>query len=130
MPILMFVAWLAFITALPSLAWSEDDPLHIGHTHEGAVGKFYQTWNTPPNRTMSCCNKEDCRPILEMKRAGVHGATWQVLLNVGDGRLQWYPVYDDVWEDAQTDPRESPDGRGHACVYYGEVRCAVRAAGL
>jgi hypothetical protein len=103
------------------------------HSHDGAVGEFYQTWERPDNtaysrgRNGSCCNKTDCRPVVAMRRASGGRATWEVRLREPDGRLSdWYRVPDVIWEDQQDDPRESPDGHAHACVRYGAVICAVR----
>lgn len=129
-------------------AKGEEDPLHVGHTHQGDAGKFYQSWHRPDyrdqsgKRYQSCCGQQDCRPILEMRKhpgsrlwipqvADYVPATWEVLISVPyDGRPQWVAVPDKLWEDNQPDPRESPDERGHVCVIYsGYIICAVRASG-
>lgn len=106
-----------------------DDPAYA-HTHEGAVGEFYKSWLVPDGqgnrRGGSCCNKTDCRPVVHMRRGG-GGA--QVQLQEPDGSLSgWYTVPNNRWEDQQPDPRESPDGRSHACVRAGMVICAVRGS--
>ena len=104
------------------------------HSHEDAVGKFYQNWQIPSSgwnngkRGGSCCNRTDCRPVVNMRRGG--GGT-QVQMQERDGSLShWYTVPDDRWEDQQPDPRESPDGRSHACVRTGIVICAVRGGDI
>ena len=105
------------------------------HTHDGGVGNFYQSWQIPGvlgvyggNRGGSCCNKMDCRPIVGMRHSG--GGT-QIQMQEPDGKLSgWYTVPDKKWEDQQADPRESPDGRSHACVRNGAVICAVRGGDI
>jgi hypothetical protein len=122
------------LVLLSSLLLLSGSALAQDHTHDGAVGKFYQTWQIPDpsgfysgKRVGSCCNKMDCRPVVEMRRADFGGAAWEVQLLEPDGRLSpWYRVPDAKWEDQQADPRESPDGQSHACVRNGVVICAVR----
>jgi hypothetical protein len=132
--VLLFLGWSAFA--------------QTGHTHEGEVGKFYQSWRQPlnrdgyGNRTVPCCGGQDCRPILEMRKNEngqiaypsnrVFPSQWKILIKVPyDNVPMWVAVPDAVWEDNQPDPRDSPDGRGHACLTYsGYITCAVRAPGL
>jgi len=104
------------------------------HTHEGEVGEFYKTWKQPDLflglRIASCCGNADCRPILAFRKSQNPYATWEVeVQDLNERQTQWYMVPNRIWEDAQNDPRESPDGRGHACINQGRVICAVRASG-
>ncbi len=105
------------------------------HTHEGAVGNFYKTWRQPDlvnlgSRYVSCCGEADCRPIYDFKKTGAPYGAWAIRVINNDLTIsQWYTVSDRVWEDQTPDPRESPDGRGHACINAGRVVCAVRASG-
>jgi hypothetical protein len=133
MPILWFVCWVALWQGLYTLAATAQ------HTHEGAIGEFYQTWKRPYDvcvgftfplfgpgcgrRTQGCCDKTHCQPISEMRR---RGDGFEV--RVKDSPA-WFPVRNDRWEDAQPDPRESPDGQNHVCIFHGEVICAVRGSG-
>lgn len=136
--ILVVVLVIAALWAV--MAMAQDDPLHTGHTHQGDVGQFYQTWPRPLDRSSSCCGNQDCRPILQMRKhpggklafnSQIADATWEVLIYVPwDRQPEWMAVADMIWEDARPDPRESPDGHSHACVTYsGYVICAVRASG-
>ena len=103
------------------------------HTHEGAVGKFYETWRAPAQRHLAhrevgCCNNLDCRPVLELRKRRGDGLT-EVLVQMAPAfPPAWYPVPAGIWEDNQEDPRESPDGRAHVCIRSGQVVCAVRAS--
>ncbi|SRR6266576_4774444 len=107
--------------------YDEDyDPHGSGHTHKGAVGKFYQTWNRPEDRTKNCCGVADCRPILAIHKLG--NGSFDIEVN-DYGVVKRFRVPDDIWEDSQSDPRESPDERSHACIEKGKVICAVRAGG-
>jgi hypothetical protein len=128
MPILMFVAWMAILSAWPTAFGQE-----IGHTHAGAVGHFYQTWLSPEDRKSTgerlkgCCNNVDCASIIATRRANRRdGILWEVQSGLEPG--VWYLVPNWIWEDGQGDPRESPDGRGHVCIMGGRVICAVRAS--
>ena len=31
-----------------------------GHSHDDEVGRFYETWRKPDNRSQSCCSQQDC----------------------------------------------------------------------
>ena len=93
-----------------------------GHTHEGAVGKFYQEWMQPDNRSVSCCHDKDCAPAQSR------------LVN---GRWQARNSDDEEWLDIPTrkieTERDSPDGRSHLCKlqsHHGTfVYCFLPAAG-
>lgn len=72
------------------------------HTHEGAVGKFYQSWMMPDAPRTSCCHDQDCAPTAsrfvnnrwEAERNGI-----------------WIPIPSGKVEQE----RDSPDGRSHLC---------------
>ena len=74
------------------------------HTHEGAVGKFYQEWMQPDNRSVSCCHEQDCAPAQS---------------RIVNGRWQARNSDDEEWLDIPTrkieTERDSPDGRSHLC---------------
>jgi hypothetical protein len=76
-----------------------------GHTHDGAVGKFYQTWMMPDNRAISCCHKEDCSPA-ESKFENGH---WMARKVGTKGEFSPVPEHKIERE------RDSPDGRSHLC---------------
>jgi len=89
------------------------------HSHppqdEALHDKFYSTWMRPvkfglnTRRTISCCSKLDCYPA-EVKR---EGGTWFVKQRETGN---WVVVPDEIIEQNQPDPRESPDGRAHVCL--------------
>lgn len=93
-----------------------------GHTHEGAVGKFYQSWMQPDNRSMSCCHDKDCAPAQSKMVNGT-----------------WYSRHtdDEEWVEIPTRKiereRDSPDGRSHLCKFNAMggsyVYCFLPAAG-
>jgi hypothetical protein len=76
-----------------------------GHTHEGAVGRFYQSWMMPDNRNISCCHDEDCKPA-QSRRLNGH---WQARHSDAD---QWSDIPDLKIETE----RDSPDGQSHLCA--------------
>lgn len=82
-------------------AKSEEQP---GHTHEGAVGKFYQSWMMPDNRSISCCHEQDCAPAQS---------------RMVDGHWQARNSDDEEWADIPDRKierdRDSPDGQSHLC---------------
>jgi len=97
-----------------------------GHTHEGAIGHFYQSWMMPSNRAISCCHEQDCSPAEAYQKNG-----------------QWFArKQHDLGEFTPIDPqkvetdRDSPDGRSHLCGRrYGfnnnnfSVFCFIAGAG-
>jgi hypothetical protein len=121
LPALGFLAW----GILPANS-------QTGHTHEGDVGAFYQSWMIPGSRGHSCCNLTHCRPVLDMRESVAHPeiGRWEVLVSNGSSQQFWYPVPDKIWEDRWPDARQSPDGKPHVCVINGNVVCAVRTPGL
>jgi hypothetical protein len=92
-----------------------------GHTHEGAVGEFYQTWKMPDRPTVSCCNDKDCGPAASRFIKG----HWQAQEPEGE----WVDIPDEKVEQN----RDSPDGRSHLCgrrLYQGfTVFCFARGGG-
>lgn len=77
---------------------------HRGHTHAGEVGKFYQSWMRPDNRSISCCHDKDCAPAQSKLVSG-----------------SWYARNSDAEEWVQVPSsriehdRDSPDGQSHLC---------------
>lgn len=92
-----------------------------GHTHEGALGKYYSTWMMPDNPAVSCCSNQDCSPAASKFENG-----------------KWYAERDGIWhaipENKIERERDSPDGRSHLCGrigYSGQFTpfCFVRGNG-
>ena len=92
-----------------------------GHTHEGAVGRFYQSWKMPDAPKISCCSNEDCGPVASR----VVDGKWQA--KVGD---DWITIPDYKIEQ----DKDSPDGMSHLCgrrSAFGDfsVFCFIRGSG-
>ncbi len=96
--------YLAPLLVALSILMSLPAPAQEGHTHEGAVGKFYQTWTMPDSPRTSCCHDEDCFPSQSKFEDG-----------------SWYgrKTDDDAWTKIPANKieqnRDSPDGRSHMC---------------
>jgi hypothetical protein len=94
-------------------AYSQDIHQHEGTTSE--VDKFYSQWLRPigneynERRTMGCCNKVDCYQA----RVKNVGGTWFVQQRETG---IWRAVPDNIVEQNQPDPEESPDGMAHVCM--------------
>lgn len=93
-----------------------------GHTHEGAVGRFYSTWMMPDSPQTSCCHSQDCSPAASR----FVGNRWEAQRPNGI----WVVVPPGKIEQN----RDSPDGRSHLCGrqgYSGEyqVFCFLPAGG-
>jgi hypothetical protein len=92
-----------------------------GHTHEGAVGNFYQTWNMPDRPTISCCSDQDCGPAASRLING----KWEAQEPEG----AWIEIPEEKIENW----RDSPDGRSHLCgrklLTEFAVYCFVRGSG-
>lgn len=93
------------------------------HQHHGAVGRFYESWMMPDNRSVSCCNRSDCNAAESKFENG----KWMAR-QVGDtGSFTSIPPHKVEHE------RDSPDGRSHLCGRrsLGEftVFCYLPAAG-
>lgn len=94
------------------------------HEHNSDTGKFYQTWQQPPNRTVSCCNNQDCEAVDHVRR-------WNGQLQMqrkSDG--QWLTIPPERLESNHDDARDSPDGRSHMCSRFDNVYCAVLGSGI
>jgi hypothetical protein len=91
------------------------------HSHEGTVGKFYETWMMPDAPKTSCCHGEDCAPAASR----FVGGKWQAQ----DPSGVWVEI--PAYKIEQN--RDSPDGRSHLCgrkVWSGfAVFCFVRGGG-
>lgn len=74
------------------------------HEHQSLHGRFYQTWNMPDNRAVSCCHNEDCKPAEVRFEKG----RW-LARQVGDTNFTPIPPHK-IEHD-----RDSPDGRSHLC---------------
>ncbi len=74
----------------------------IGHTHEGDVGRFYQSWMMPDSPKTSCCHDQDCSPAASR----IVDGHWEAQR---DGA--WYSI--PAYKIEQN--RDSPDGRSHLC---------------
>ncbi len=129
MRMMLFAAiWLAIFGSI-SRAQEHQHPPQDSDIHE----RFYKDWRMPNGgqaRTQSCCNKQDCYPTAFK----LVGGTWFARRRE-DGKWMAVPV--SKLENEQTDPRESPDGRGHICaappVPNGDtysIFCAVLGAGI
>lgn len=106
--------------------------LHVhkdGTTYEGKLGEFYATWKTLPLRVGSCCNENDCAPVTLYRKDGHWWAVGHKLhpepVLIPDAKIE---------QNATSQiPRESPDGRSHACLTANEygviVYCAVLGSG-
>lgn len=122
---------LVVLVALASWAWG-----HEGLSPE--VDRFYSTWFSPRpygapenRRTASCCNHTDCKAVRVRFHEGKEQVWWEPW-------QKWVDVPADVIEQDQPDPRDSPDGQNHACIYEfpgggstypPDFRCYTRGTG-
>jgi hypothetical protein len=93
---------------------------------DSKVAKFYDTWRRPPERLVSCCNREDCYDA--QIRRGPNGLEY---LHKWSGT--WAALPESVIESNQPDPHDSPNTTNHVCAnkhYPLHVYCAVLGAGL
>jgi hypothetical protein len=108
------------------------------HEHMSPAGKFYESWNIPPERKSSCCSDQDCYSTLFRVRGGHYEYLSRRLIGFADQgwpretvedalkRGEWGGIPDEKLEANQADPRESPDGMNHVCVLSsGYVLCAA-----
>jgi hypothetical protein len=123
--------------------------------HQAIHEQFYADWmRLDQNPTSSCCNKQDCFPTMMMQHTD---GKWYALRQHRARELEqavargenptvppityadWVLVPEHVIEQnaAREDlpakkitrePRESPDGRSHACIVGDTVYCAVIGA--
>lgn len=68
--------------------------------------KFYNTWQQPQNRAVSCCHDEDCSPAESKFENG----RW-LARKVSEPDAEFTPVPPERIEQE----RDSPDGRSHLC---------------
>jgi hypothetical protein len=106
---------LAFTAAQASRARADEHqhPPQDVPIHE----QFYSTWMRPDQPDKSCCNRRDCAPVTQVRRADNR---WQALR---DG--EWLTIPPEKIEHN----RDSPDGRSHLCAIGGTVLCFVLGAG-
>lgn len=102
------------------------------HGAMGAAGEFYSKWLRPKgdfvgvtHRGYSCCSRSDCSPVIELETRD--GQVWARVELAPD---TWYRVPRSIIESNQIDPRETPDGRAHACIIAGIVACYVEGGGV
>jgi hypothetical protein len=117
--VLLLIAYAAGMLIASRSARSEQ-----GHTHDGAAGRFYQTWMQPDAPWVLCCHDEDCAPAQSRFVDGHWEARW----NETD---PWVVIPAAKVEQ----DRETPDGRSHMCgrrARTGEmyVFCFVRGGGV
>lgn len=84
-----------------ALAQQSHHPSQDQAIHE----RFYSTWMMPDNRSVSCCDNQDCSPA----ESRIENGEW-VARKVGRND-SWTVVPP---EKVERD-RESPDGRSHLC---------------
>lgn len=103
-------------------------------SEERQVYEFYARWMRPKgrfegmtHRAASCCNKTDCFPVEEIRKVA---GTYFVRVRTPNGLSPEYKVDASIIEANQRDPRESPDGRSHACIIGGMVVCFVEGSGI
>ncbi len=92
---------------------------------EARVFQFYATWMRPPERSMSCCNMQDCHTV-QVKRTG---GEWYFLDAIDQQPPAWRQIPPGRLEQNVSDPRESPDGESHVCFNRMYVLCAVLGSG-
>lgn len=108
-PVIPLRAWiipiLAALTLVLTGVYAKAAELH-DHTHEGPVGRFYQSWMMPDNRAVSCCHDQDCAPA----EAKMENGRWfaRHMGTAGD----FTPIPRSKIEQ----DRDSPDGRNHLCA--------------
>ncbi len=120
LPVLLLVTVSLLLTTV--VATSHD--IHAAKSPEEArVFHFYATWMRPPERSMSCCNMQDCHTV-EVKR---ESGRWFFMDKYYF--RDWREIPSDRLEQNYSDPRESPDGSSHVCFNSGYVLCAVLGSG-
>ncbi len=125
-----WVRWLFPIVLIALLLLSagvatSHDPGTAKSPEEARVFYFYQTWYRIPERTMSCCNVNDCH-VAEIKQRDGH---WFFLDRITRLAPVWREIPPDRLEQNASDPRESPDGSSHVCFNAMYVLCAVLGSG-
>ncbi len=116
MRLTLLLLWLAYAPAYAH------DASMATNAEEARVYSFYRTWMRPPDRKMSCCGNEDCHPV-DVRQENGHWAFFDKLQGL------WRRIPDDRLESNVAGPRESPDGRNHACYNTMYVLCVVLGSG-
>ncbi len=109
---------LAFLLALTTAALAQEHK-HGAEIITGDTGKFYEGWMRPDMPEYSCCNKNDCAPVSEVKRVGSQWAARRK----SDGK--WLVIPPEKVEEN----RDSPDGQSHMCSVGTTVLCFIAGAG-
>lgn len=92
---------------------------HPNATYFGATAKFYETWMRPDMPTSSCCNKQDCDAVEQVRQ---HNGQWEAK---PQGSNAWISIPPEKVELN----RDSPDGRSHLCRAGSTVFCFIAGAG-
>lgn len=112
---LAMFAWLLLV----AMIWMSGVVISQEHSHDGAAGKFYETWMMPDAPYSSCCNKKDC---YATEARFVNGVWFALIRETG----KFVPVPDAKIEHN----RDSPDGRNHVCANSeGRVFCFKAGGG-
>lgn len=82
---------------------------------------FYETWKMPDAPHVSCCNQNDCAPVLKARQDPM--GIWHAQ-RASDGK--WFAIPPEKVEVN----RDSPDGQSHLCVLNDRVLCFLPAAGI
>lgn len=93
--------------------------MHPDATYVGALAEFYSNWMMPDAPSVSCCDKQDCAPVLAVRR---HGDRWEAKRE-SDGA--WLVIPPQKIEQL----RDSPDGQSHMCSRGSAVFCFKLGAG-
>jgi hypothetical protein len=121
------VVMVALLAFLYSVKFAVAQHVHPDETiTDERVAKFYDTWKRPPERLVSCCNREDCYDA--QIRRGPNGLEY---LHKWSGT--WAALPESVIESNQPDPHDSPNTTNHVCANKHDPRyvyCAVLGAGL
>lgn len=119
---IVILAVVLAVSAVALAAWAFAQEHRHPPEHSELHHKFYKTWMMPDNRSVSCCNDEDCAPA-QSKRVG---ETWYSRHSDDE---EWVEV---PARKVETE-RDSPDGRSHLCkqkyVAGTYVYCFLPASG-
>jgi hypothetical protein len=107
------------LALLPAGAWAQEHK-HPTKTITGATAKFYETWGRPDDPMVSCCDKQDCDAVSEVRLVGDQ---WEARREI-DG--VWLRIPPEKIEQL----RDSPDGRSHMCSRGTTVYCFKLGAGI
>lgn len=109
------LAMLLYVGMTGGLAQHRHPPEHADLHH-----KFYQHWKMPDNRNLSCCNDQDCAPVLAAEKRG--GVWWAQRAS----DLMWLRVPPEKIERE----RDSPDAAAHMCSMGDRVYCFIASGGF